>query len=190
MVTLYCGTRSNQNVPIELFAELAGVEPTEDPTPLGEEHGAQKPCMVVPISYVDSQLTIREINIDFNVAPENDVVGHDVYHSSDPFNHEVDSDSDLDVDEVPDDIDDKCMNDDENVNASSVEFVILLLAVAQDGNKNVLPIAFAIIDKENMESHFGVPWRSVYYIRHITTSFHRDYKNENWRRQVVRMGKE
>ncbi len=29
---------------------------------------------------------------------------------------------------------------------------ILLLAVAQDGNRNVLPIAFTIVDKENMES--------------------------------------
>ncbi|KAH1107051.1 hypothetical protein J1N35_010819 [Gossypium stocksii] len=29
---------------------------------------------------------------------------------------------------------------------------ILLLAVAQDGNRNVLLIAFAIVDKENMES--------------------------------------
>ncbi|XP_052876310.1 uncharacterized protein LOC108462316 [Gossypium arboreum] len=29
---------------------------------------------------------------------------------------------------------------------------ILLLAIAQDGNNNVLPIAFAIVDKENMES--------------------------------------
>ncbi|KAH1045983.1 hypothetical protein J1N35_036767 [Gossypium stocksii] len=29
---------------------------------------------------------------------------------------------------------------------------ILLIAITQDGNKNVLPIAFAIVDKENMES--------------------------------------
>ncbi|XP_052887983.1 uncharacterized protein LOC108468713 [Gossypium arboreum] len=29
---------------------------------------------------------------------------------------------------------------------------ILLIAIAQDGNRNVLPIAFAIVDKENMES--------------------------------------
>ncbi|KAK5770866.1 hypothetical protein PVK06_047023 [Gossypium arboreum] len=29
---------------------------------------------------------------------------------------------------------------------------ILLIAVAQDSNRNVLPIAFAIVDKENMES--------------------------------------
>ncbi|PPR83802.1 hypothetical protein GOBAR_AA36910 [Gossypium barbadense] len=58
-------------------------------------------------------------------------------------------------------------------------------------------LAFAIVDKENMESweffltnlrrRFGVPWRSVYCIRHIAANFQRDYKNANWKRQVVRM---
>ncbi|PPS00043.1 hypothetical protein GOBAR_AA20636 [Gossypium barbadense] len=83
MVALYCWTRRNQNAPIQLFDELAGVEATEDPTPLGEEDGAQEPCMVVRY------------------------LGDDVYHSSDHSDHEVDSESDPDVDEVPDDIDDK-----------------------------------------------------------------------------------
>ncbi|PPS18913.1 hypothetical protein GOBAR_AA01652 [Gossypium barbadense] len=84
MVVLYCGTWSNQNAPIQLFVELAGVEETEDPTPLGEEDGAQEPCMVVPVSYV------------------------------------VDSESDPDVDEIPDDIDDEGVNEEVNVNASSI----------------------------------------------------------------------
>ncbi|PPD99235.1 hypothetical protein GOBAR_DD03762 [Gossypium barbadense] len=87
MIAFYCGTRSNQNAPIQLFAELAGVEPTEDPTPLGEEDGAQELCMVVLISYVDSQSTIHEINIYLNAAPENDVADDDVCHSSDPSYH-------------------------------------------------------------------------------------------------------
>ncbi|KAH1055339.1 hypothetical protein J1N35_033404 [Gossypium stocksii] len=81
----------------DLFVELAGVEATKDPTPLGEEDGPQEPCMVVPISYVGSQSTIYGIDIDLNAAPETDVVGDDVYHSSDPSDHEVDIDSDLDV---------------------------------------------------------------------------------------------
>ncbi|PPS01111.1 hypothetical protein GOBAR_AA19550 [Gossypium barbadense] len=76
--------------------------------------------MVVPISYVDSQSTIHGINIDLNAAPETDLVGVDIYHSNDPFDHEVDSDSDLDVDEVLDDIDDVGVNEDGNVNASLV----------------------------------------------------------------------
>ncbi|PPD77530.1 hypothetical protein GOBAR_DD25548 [Gossypium barbadense] len=120
MVALYCGTRSNQNAPIQLFAKLAGVEAIEDPTPLGEENGVQAPCMVVPVSYVDSQSTIHGIDIDLNAAPKTDVVGDDVYYSSDPVDHEVDSVSDPDVDEVPDDIDDEGVNEDGNVNASSV----------------------------------------------------------------------
>ncbi|XP_017624911.1 uncharacterized protein LOC108468543 [Gossypium arboreum] len=75
---------------------------------------------------------------------------------------------------------------------------ILLLAVAQEGNRNVLPIAFAIVDKENMGSEkgliaairrSGVPWRSVYCIRHIAANFHRDYKNADWKRQFVKMDK-
>ncbi|XP_017635738.1 uncharacterized protein LOC108477750 [Gossypium arboreum] len=100
---------------------------------------------------------------------------------------------------------------------------ILLLAIAEDSNRNMLPIAFAIVDKENMESweffltnlrsyvisndniciisdrgiglivairRSGVPWRSVYCIRHIAANFQRDYKNADWKRQVVRMAHE
>ncbi|PPD85564.1 hypothetical protein GOBAR_DD17487 [Gossypium barbadense] len=120
MVALYCGTRSNQNALIQLFAELAGVEATEDPTPLGEEDGVQAPCMVVLVSYVDSQSTIHGIDIDFNAVAETDIVGDDVYYSSDPVDYEVDSESDPDVGEVPDDIDEECVNKDGNINASSV----------------------------------------------------------------------
>ncbi|PPR83306.1 hypothetical protein GOBAR_AA37403 [Gossypium barbadense] len=120
MVALYCGTWSNQNALIQLFAELAGVEETENPTPLGEEDGAQEPCMVVSVSYVGSQSTIHGIDIDLNAAPETAMVGDDVYHNSDPSDHEVDSESDPDVDEVTDDIDDEGVNEEVNVNAFSV----------------------------------------------------------------------
>ncbi|PPD83950.1 hypothetical protein GOBAR_DD19124 [Gossypium barbadense] len=120
MIVLYCGNWSDQNAPIQLFTDLVGVEPTEDLTALGEEHGAQEPCMVAPISYVDSQSTICGIDIDLNIAPYIDVVGDDGYDSSDPCDHKVDSDSDPDVDEVFDDIDDEDMNDDGNINVSSV----------------------------------------------------------------------
>ncbi|PPD87645.1 hypothetical protein GOBAR_DD15414 [Gossypium barbadense] len=120
MVALYCGTASNKNAPIQLFAELASVEATEDPTPLGEEDGVEAPCMVVPVSYVDSQSPIHGINIDINAVAETDVVGDDLYYSSDPVDYEVDSESDPDADEVPDDIDDEGVNEDRNVNAYSV----------------------------------------------------------------------
>ncbi|KAL1135786.1 hypothetical protein V6Z11_A12G195700 [Gossypium hirsutum] len=120
MITIYCGNQSDQTAPIQLFAELVGMEPTKNLTTLGEEHGAQEPCMLAPISYVDSESTIRGIDIDFNVASDIDMVGDDGYNSSDPCDHKVDSDSDADVDEVPDDIDGEDVNDDENINASSV----------------------------------------------------------------------
>ncbi|PPS08083.1 hypothetical protein GOBAR_AA12557 [Gossypium barbadense] len=106
-VALYCGTRINQNTTIQLFAELVGMEPTEDPAPSSRA----------------VQLTICGINIDLNAAPKIDVVDDDVYHSSDTSDHEVDSNSDPDVDDVdgvPDDIDDKCMNDNGNINVYSV----------------------------------------------------------------------
>ncbi|PPD92723.1 hypothetical protein GOBAR_DD10337 [Gossypium barbadense] len=93
MIALYCGNRSDQNAPIHLFVELAGVEPTEDLTASGEEHGAQEPCMVAQISYVDSELTIPRINIDLNVTPDIEVVGGDGYDSSDPCDQKVDSDN-------------------------------------------------------------------------------------------------
>ncbi|KAL1155805.1 hypothetical protein V6Z11_A08G049300 [Gossypium hirsutum] len=76
--------------------------------------------MVVPVSYAGSQSTIHGIDIDLNAAPETTVVGDDVYHSSDPSDQEVDSESDPDVDEVPDDIDDEGVNEEVNVNTSSV----------------------------------------------------------------------
>ncbi|PPE01357.1 hypothetical protein GOBAR_DD01601 [Gossypium barbadense] len=94
--------------------------------------------MVVPISYVDSQSTIRGIGIDLNAAPEIDVVGDDVYHSSDPSNHEVDSDSDLDLDEVPNDIDDENVNDDGNVNASSVKNQIRRIVIHNNPGAHML----------------------------------------------------
>ncbi|PPS16746.1 hypothetical protein GOBAR_AA03830 [Gossypium barbadense] len=121
MVALYRGNRSNQNAPIQLFTELASVEPTEDPTPLGEEHGSQKSCLVVLISYVDNQSIVREININLNVASKTNVVGDDGYDSSDLSDHEVDNNSNPDVNEALDDIDDEGVKDDGNINVSSIE---------------------------------------------------------------------
>ncbi|KAH1040101.1 hypothetical protein J1N35_041844 [Gossypium stocksii] len=65
-------------------------------------------------------MTVRGFDVNLNVPPEIDMDADDGYDNSDPSNHEVDSDSDLDLDEVPNNIDDEGANDDENVNASSV----------------------------------------------------------------------
>ncbi|KAH1121614.1 hypothetical protein J1N35_004774 [Gossypium stocksii] len=109
IIVLYCGNQSDQNSLIQLFTELAS-----------KEYGAQEPCMVAPISYINSQLTIRGIDIDLNVVPNIDVVGNDGYDNNDPCDYEVDSDNDPNMDEVPDDIDDEDVNDDGNINVSSI----------------------------------------------------------------------
>ncbi|PPE01533.1 hypothetical protein GOBAR_DD01412 [Gossypium barbadense] len=96
------------------------MEQNEDVNAYGEEHGAQKPCMVAPISYVDSELTIDGISIDLNITPDIDVVGDDGYDGSDHYDEEVNSDSDPDVDDVSDDIDDEDVNNDGNISTSSV----------------------------------------------------------------------
>ncbi|PPD72260.1 hypothetical protein GOBAR_DD30836 [Gossypium barbadense] len=120
MIALYCGNESDKNTPIHLFAELVNMEQNEDANAYGEEHGAQEPCMVAPISYVDSESTIGGIGIDLNSTPDIDMVGDDGYDGSDHCDQKVDSDSDPDVDDVPDDIDDEDVNNDGNINASSV----------------------------------------------------------------------
>ncbi|XP_040962794.1 uncharacterized protein [Gossypium hirsutum] len=120
MIALYCGNESNKNAPIHLFAELANMEQNEDANAYGEEHGAQEPCMVTPISYVDSESTIGGISINLNITYDIDVVGDDGYDGSDHCDQEVDSNNDLDVDDIPNDIDDEDVNNDRNINASSV----------------------------------------------------------------------
>ncbi|PPR99321.1 hypothetical protein GOBAR_AA21344 [Gossypium barbadense] len=132
MVTLFCGNQSYQNAPIQLFFELVYVEPVEYLTPLHDEHGVQDPCMVVPISYVDSQSTVHGFGIDLNTTPETDPNVDDGYDSSDPSDHEVDCDSDPNMDKVSDDIDDEDANDDGNVNASSVGNPIRCIVILKD----------------------------------------------------------
>ncbi|PPD78778.1 hypothetical protein GOBAR_DD24294 [Gossypium barbadense] len=63
MVALYCGNESDKNAPIHLFAELARMEQNEDVNASDEEHGAQEPWMVAPISYLNKESTIGGIGI-------------------------------------------------------------------------------------------------------------------------------
>ncbi|XP_016736168.2 uncharacterized protein [Gossypium hirsutum] len=119
MVALYCGNESDKNVPIHLFSKLAGMEQNKDVNAYGEEHEAQDSWMVALISYVNSELTIGGIGIDLDITPDVDVVGGKE-GASDHYDEDVDSDGDLDVDDVPDDIDDEYVNNDGNINASSV----------------------------------------------------------------------
>ncbi|PPR84189.1 hypothetical protein GOBAR_AA36524 [Gossypium barbadense] len=59
------GSKMEENVELNL-SELAGMEQNEDLTTYDEEHGAQEPYVVAPISYVDSELTIRGIDMNDN----------------------------------------------------------------------------------------------------------------------------
>ncbi|PPS08935.1 hypothetical protein GOBAR_AA11707 [Gossypium barbadense] len=107
------------NAPIHLFSKLADMEQNENLTAYGEEHGAQEPYMVALILYVNSESIILGIDINLNVTPDINVVGDDGYDSSDPSDQE--DNSDPEVDDISDDIDDKDVNVDGNINASSVE---------------------------------------------------------------------
>ncbi|KAK5775117.1 hypothetical protein PVK06_042985 [Gossypium arboreum] len=130
----------HQNAPIQLFVELVDVESAEDLTPLREKHGVQDPCIVVLISYVDSQSIVRGFGVDLNAAPETDADVDDGYDSSDPFDHKVDCDGDPNIDEVSDDIDDEGTNDDRNVNTSSVGNLIRRIVIHNDFGAHTLLI--------------------------------------------------
>ncbi|PPD90445.1 hypothetical protein GOBAR_DD12631 [Gossypium barbadense] len=122
MVDLYCGNGSEKNAPIHLFAELVGMEQNAS----DEEDGAEEPRMVAPISYVDSESTMGGIGIDLNITADVDMVGGEEEGADeeegggDNWDEEVDSDADLNVGNVPDDIDAENVNNDEGINASSV----------------------------------------------------------------------
>ncbi|KAL1067665.1 hypothetical protein V6Z11_D12G144600 [Gossypium hirsutum] len=126
MVDLYCGNGSEKNAPIHLFAELVSMEQNENVNAFDEEYGAEKPRMVAPISYVDSESTMGGMGIDLNITPDVDMVGGEEEGAGeeegggDHWDEEVDSDADPDVDDVPDDIDDEDVNNDDGINASSV----------------------------------------------------------------------
>ncbi|PPD69220.1 hypothetical protein GOBAR_DD33902 [Gossypium barbadense] len=120
MIALYCGNGSDKNAPIHLFAELAGMEQNEDVNASDEEHRAQEPWMVAPISYVDSESTMGGIGIDLNITPDIDVVPGEEEGGSNHWDEYVDSDGDPDVDDVPNDIDAEDVNNNGNIDASSV----------------------------------------------------------------------
>ncbi|PPR94609.1 hypothetical protein GOBAR_AA26060 [Gossypium barbadense] len=106
MATLYCLNKSGHIELFQLFVELD--ERVEDFTLLSEEYGAQDPC--------------TEIDADVR----------DGYDNNGPSDHEVEYYSDLNLDEILDDIDDKGIDDDENVHVSSVENPSQDIAICND----------------------------------------------------------
>ncbi|KAH1063731.1 hypothetical protein J1N35_028718 [Gossypium stocksii] len=61
-------------------------------------------------------------------------------------------------------------------------------------NMKVL-VDYRVVDSKLMISkglifmirHSSAPWRSIYCIRHIAVNFHKEFKNVDWRKQVVNM---
>ncbi|PPD76338.1 hypothetical protein GOBAR_DD26733 [Gossypium barbadense] len=221
MVALYCGNGSDKNALIHLFAELVGMEQNEDVNASDEEHGAQEPWMVALISYVDSESTMGGIGIDLNITPDIDVDGGEKEGGSYHWDEEVNSDGDPDVDDVPDDIDDEDVNNDRNINASSVREQMRCILIHNNPGPHMSLIdpdaAYVAEFPEYLEivHPHGLVWiiksqcllrqyilesvgrqrkaaigGSVYCIRHIAASFHKDYKNADWKRQVVAMAYE
>ncbi|XP_050883458.1 uncharacterized protein LOC127086708 [Lathyrus oleraceus] len=74
----------------------------------------------------------------------------------------------------------------------------MLMVVAQDGNTNIFPIAFALVEDKpeliksaynNPENGWQYPLFShVYCIRHIAQNFMREIKDKELRKKVVNMG--
>ncbi|XP_057734795.1 uncharacterized protein LOC130950303 [Arachis stenosperma] len=75
----------------------------------------------------------------------------------------------------------------------------LLVAIAQDGNSNILPVAFALVEGENAESHNGIKaaleapdggWLPpsayrAFCIRHVVANFALTFKGKDARRLLV-----
>ncbi|XP_025685582.1 uncharacterized protein [Arachis hypogaea] len=75
----------------------------------------------------------------------------------------------------------------------------LLLAIAQDGNLNILPVAFALVEGENAESHNGIKaaleepdngWQPphayrAYCIQHVAANFAPSFKGKDARRMLM-----
>ncbi|PPS01374.1 hypothetical protein GOBAR_AA19291 [Gossypium barbadense] len=249
--------------------------PAEDLTPLSEEYRVQDLCTKVPRASVDRQSFVRDFDIDLNaslvsenlnsgphlqihlVLLEVNVDGEDGYDNNGPSNHEVEDYSDLNLDEVSDDIDDEGVNNDRNVYAFLVRNLTRGILICNDPRyhmsildpdavhafefhkyPDILPIHRLATDPKreelfvgqifetkkdyifsikrhdpimvrttnyNREEEFSTEcfghwihasepfptasclYRYVYYICHITNNFYQDYKNADWRKQVVNM---
>ncbi|PPD79443.1 hypothetical protein GOBAR_DD23623 [Gossypium barbadense] len=103
---------------------------------------------------------------------------------------EVEDYSDPDLDEVPDDINNKDANGDGNVYASSVGNPSRSIIIRNDPGSYMSIVDPDAAYASEFPKCFGVPWRSIYCSHHISTNFHRDYKNAEWRKQVVTMAYE
>ncbi|PPS08244.1 hypothetical protein GOBAR_AA12413 [Gossypium barbadense] len=107
MVALYCQNQNGHTESIQLFAELADVESTEDFTPLSKEHGVQDPCTEVLRVSIDRWSFVHGFDINLNAPPvfgnlnlsphlqihpmviEAKADGEDGYDNNGPSDHDV-----------------------------------------------------------------------------------------------------
>ncbi|KAK5844524.1 hypothetical protein PVK06_000664 [Gossypium arboreum] len=97
IVTIYCPNGMVNTEYVQLFAKLTDVEPVEDVIPL-TQHYEIHPVMI-----------------------ETDLDGEDGFDNNDDSDNKGEDFSDPNVDEVPNDIDNECVDDDENVYAHSIK---------------------------------------------------------------------
>ncbi|PPS10334.1 hypothetical protein GOBAR_AA10320 [Gossypium barbadense] len=135
-----CQEIGSVNIEWIQFAELANVEPVEDFTQLNEEYVVQDPYTEVPRAFdidLNSPPASENLNLGLHlqiylVLIETDIDGEDEYDNNSYFDHEVEDYSEPDLDDVPDDINNKCANDDKNVYVSSVRNSIQGIIIRND----------------------------------------------------------
>ncbi|PPR83688.1 hypothetical protein GOBAR_AA37021 [Gossypium barbadense] len=99
---------------VELFMELVDVEPVQNVTPLNQQYEVEDPYTKVPKASVDSG-----------------------------FNHQGEDFSDLDIDEVPDDIDKEGTYDDDIVYAPLLENPAQSIVIRNDPSIYMLSVDLA-----------------------------------------------
>ncbi|PPS04195.1 hypothetical protein GOBAR_AA16468 [Gossypium barbadense] len=102
MVVLYCPTERVNTEPIQLFVELADMDPVEDVTSLRQQYGIEDLCTEVPRTFVDMKLSMRCFDIDLNIGCADQYDGSNNNGHSD---HKCEDFSDPGIDEISDDID-------------------------------------------------------------------------------------
>ncbi|PPS00421.1 hypothetical protein GOBAR_AA20244 [Gossypium barbadense] len=104
----------------------------------------------------DIDLNVPLVSENLNLGPclqinlimiETDAYGEYAYDNNDPSDHEVEDYSNYDIDEVSDDIDDESANDDGNKIYTDPTY-----CGCSRRELKLAPIAFAIMESENMKS--------------------------------------
>ncbi|KAH1072256.1 hypothetical protein J1N35_024584 [Gossypium stocksii] len=126
IVVLYCPSRKGNTEPIQFFVKLANAEIVENVTQLSQQYGVEDSRTNVPRASIDRRSFVRDFDIDLNVecsdqydgglqirlvVIKTNSLGEDGSNSNGCSYHKGKDLSDPDLDDVPDDIDDKRPDD-------------------------------------------------------------------------------